>query len=95
MKKYVVASKNKVVKIKSVGKIKEFTPVACDEFGHRLKLDVPDEYSQIFKVEVENGDKLEVGDVMEHPEYRCFCLVVEVNENRIEVVFPKERGAEK
>lgn len=58
MKKYVVAKsfngKSKVVKIKSVGKIKIFTPVPVDEFGHRLKLEVPDEVSQVFKVKVEN-----------------------------------------
>lgn len=101
MKKYVIAKSfdgnSKVVKIKSIKSIKDYTPECRDERGRLLDIPLPSEYSQVFEVEVENGDKLEVGDVIEHPEYGHSCNIVEVHEEVhgkthkkwIDVIFPK------
>ena len=94
MKKYVIAKSlngNKVVKIKSIKSIKDApSPVCRDEYGRRLLLEVPlNDYSQVFKVKVENGDRLEVGDEIEHPEYGHSCIIAEVHEDWINVVFSK------
>ena len=58
-------------------------------------------YSQVFEVEVEAGDKLEVGDVIEHPKYGYSCTIAEVHEevhgkthkNWIGVIFSKNFGS--